>query len=446
MKSIVKWLVIIAGGIVVLAVAAVIIIPKVIDVTKYKPVIEQKVAEATGRSFSIGEDIDLSLFPWVGVKLTDLHFGNPAGYDGEDMISIDTFEVRLRVVPLLSKQVEVKTFVMDRPVIVLEKTKSGQANWEGIGSKGTKPGKTDETKKPSPSPGAASSDSALPISKLIVETFAITNGQLTFTDKKTGKKNQVSDLNLVLGNISLDQPVDVKFEARIDGNPLSLNGTAGPIGQDPGKGDIAVNMVLSMLEHLKISLKGEIQTPAQNPGFDFAVDVADFSPRKLFSALKMEFPVQTADASVLSKVGFKAALKGNTSQVAITGGRLVLDDSLLTFTASAKAFSKPDLAFDVNLDQIDVDRYLPPPSKKDQSGAAPAQSTQKSDTASEKSKKIDYDPLRRLVLDGKAVVGKLKASGATVEDIKMHVTAKKRYHQGGSREHEPLPGQRCRHG
>ena len=84
MKNLLKWLLIIGGIFLVLIIAAVIIIPQFVDVQKYKPVIEQKVAEATGRSFTLGDEIDISVFPWVGVKLTDLHFGNGKGYKQKD--------------------------------------------------------------------------------------------------------------------------------------------------------------------------------------------------------------------------------------------------------------------------------------------------------------------------------------------------------------------------
>ena len=103
MKNIFKWLLIIVSVFVVLIIAAVIIIPKFIDVQKYKPVIEQKVAEATGRSFTFGDEIDISVFPWVGVKLTDLHLGSGDGYKETDMVSVKNFEVRLKVMPFLSK-------------------------------------------------------------------------------------------------------------------------------------------------------------------------------------------------------------------------------------------------------------------------------------------------------------------------------------------------------
>jgi len=79
MKGLVKW-VLMGGGLLLLLVAgAVVLIPKFVDVQKYKPMIEELVTEQTGRSFSMGDDIRLSVFPWVGVSLSDLNLGSPEG-------------------------------------------------------------------------------------------------------------------------------------------------------------------------------------------------------------------------------------------------------------------------------------------------------------------------------------------------------------------------------
>ena len=72
-----KWIGIAVGGLIGLIVAALLIIPMFVDLNDYKPQIEQQVTAATGRSFSIGGDIDLSLFPWAGVALSDIRLGNP---------------------------------------------------------------------------------------------------------------------------------------------------------------------------------------------------------------------------------------------------------------------------------------------------------------------------------------------------------------------------------
>ena len=103
----------------VVVVTALLIVPKFVNVEKYKPEIEKKVTEYTGRPFILGGKLSLSLFPWVGVSLSDVHLGNPKGFKEKDFISIKSFEVRVKVLPLLSKTVEVKRFVLVEPRIVL---------------------------------------------------------------------------------------------------------------------------------------------------------------------------------------------------------------------------------------------------------------------------------------------------------------------------------------
>ncbi|WP_299980500.1 AsmA family protein [Desulfobacula sp.] len=419
MKSIFKWFFIIGGVFLVLIIAAVIIIPQFIDVKKYKPMIEQKVVEATGRSFTLGDDIDVSVFPWVGVKLTDLQLGNPVGYNEKSMVSVKNFEVRLKVMPLLSKRIEVKTFVLEGPVIYLEKLKNGKANWQGIGAKQEKKAVAEKkTEKPS-------SEKGLPIAALQVDNFSITNGQLIYVDQGADVKKEISDLNLTLENISLENPIGISFAAMIDGKPVSLKGTAGPIGKEPGKGTMAIDVVVKALEELEITLKGNIIDSLTSQAFDLELAISSFSPRKLLAALDQSFPVQTKDPKALDAVSLKARLKGNPASVSLSEGEIQLDDSKLIFSASAKEFLKPNLKFDLQLDEIDLDRYLPePPAKEETSGAGGTAPSKKAESAESSKKKTDYGPLRKLILDGKVKVGKLKAHGAIIENVDVHILAK----------------------
>lgn len=410
MKNIFKWIFIAGGAFVVLIIAAVLIIPQFVDVKKYKPMIEERVSQATGRSFTIGDEIDISVFPWVGVSLNDIHLGNPAGAAQADMVSVKNFEVRLKVMPLLSRQIEVKTFVLDSPVIYLERQKDGKANWEGIGAqKQTRP---EQKKDPVPSSGQG-----LPVASLKVDRFSIANGQLIYNDLAAGMKNQVSEVNLDLSDISLDKPVTISFSANADGQPVSLKGTAGPIGKQPGKGTLSFDLVLNALSDLEARLNGSVVDPALKPVFDLNIDVASFSPRNLMSALGQPFPIETADPNVLDAVAVRARIKGTPENLSVLDGLLTLDDSKLNFSAQAKEFGKPNLAFNLALDTIDLDRYLPVPAQTKDAGAPAAK------PAAEK-KKTDYGPLRKLVLDGKMTADKVKAKGALVENITVHIKAR----------------------
>jgi len=421
MKSILKWVCILGGVFLVIVVAAALIIPQFVDVKKYKPVIEQKIAEATGRSFRLGDDMDLSVFPWVGVKLTDLHLGSPAGFEKKDMVSVKTFEVRLKMIPLLSKRIEVKTFVLDSPVIYLVKLENGTANWQGIGKQQGKKATASKKKKKETS----SSSGGLPIEALLVDNFSITNGQLIYIDKTSNVKKEISDLDLKLDNISLENPVKIQFSASVDGKPVSLEGTAGPIGKNPGKGTMAVDFVLKALKELEVTLKGDITDPVGKGIVDLDLNIFSFSPRKLLAAIDQRFPVETKDPKALDKVSLKVKIKGSRESMDLSNGLLVLDDSKLIFSGAAKEVSKPNLKFDLQLDEIDLDRYLPPPSEKEKTSQTDsARSSKKNKPADRKKGKTDYEPLRKLVLNGKIKAGKIKAHGATMENIDIRILAK----------------------
>ena len=65
MNRTIKWGLIVGGGLILLLIAALVLLPKFVDVKQYKPRIEAQVTKATGRSFSLGDDLRLSLFPYA---------------------------------------------------------------------------------------------------------------------------------------------------------------------------------------------------------------------------------------------------------------------------------------------------------------------------------------------------------------------------------------------
>ncbi len=419
MKGILKWIVIIGGVALLLIISAAFIIPKFIDVKKYKPVIEEKVAAATGRTFTFGDDMDVSVFPWVGVRLTDLHLGNPEGYTGKDMMTVKSFEVRLKVMPLLSKQIEIKTFILDSPRIYLEKMKNGRANWEGVGkTEGKKEdaGKKEDTQK-------RSEGFSLPIEALKVDTLTITNGQVIYIDAGADLKKEISDLNLKLSNISFEKPVGISFDIKIDGKPVMLDGSVGPVGKDPGKGTIPMELVLKAADQMEIKIKGSLTDPMTAQEFDLDVQIAPFSPKKLIQILNQALPMKPKDPAVFEKFALTVKAKGNPKTVSLSSGTLTLDDSKFVFSADAKEFSLPDIKFDLQLDSIDLDRYLPESKAESGSSEPPAGSAAPASPAS-KAKPTDYGPLRKLVLDGNIKIAKLKAQGAIVENVMVHILAK----------------------
>jgi AsmA protein len=111
MKKMLKWLLLATAAVFILCFLALLIVPRFVDLDDYKPQIESKVSEATGRPFTLGGDLKLSLFPWAGVAFSDLRLGAPPQFKEKDFITIESFEFQVKLLPLLFKDIQVKRFV-----------------------------------------------------------------------------------------------------------------------------------------------------------------------------------------------------------------------------------------------------------------------------------------------------------------------------------------------
>lgn len=415
MPKSVKWLLAILAAIVVLAISAVIVVILVVDVNQYKPQIQEAVTKATGRSFTLGGDIKLSVFPWIGVSISDAHLGNPPEFKEKDMVGIDFFEVRMKLLPLLTGNVEVKRFVLNGAKITIIKNKNGQFNLAGIPP--AKEGLSEKNERNAPEP-APPSDGALPIKDLMVGEFAITNGSLVWIDMASGVRKEVSQINLVLEDVSLDKAMGLDFSAIADQHPVGIKGTLGPVGPVPGKSPVAIDLAVSLAESVQIDIDGRLELEGKSPRFNLTVNVPSFSARKVLAVLNQPLPLEPADKDVLKNIALGLTLSGTPEAVTIKDGLLTLDDSKMTFSAQAKDFNKPNLTLEARLDNIDLDRYLPPPSEE------PSTEQAEATTPDEKAAPpIDYAPLRKLVLDGRINVGDLKAKNTRMQNIDIHVTA-----------------------
>ncbi|MGD9045208.1 MAG: AsmA family protein [Desulfobacterales bacterium] len=404
-----KWGLIVCASLVVVVIAVLLVAPAFIDIQDYKPEIEKFISEKTGRPFTVGDDLSLSLFPWIGVSLSEAQLGNSAGFKEKDFVSVKSFEVRVKLLPLLSKDVQLKRFILNEPKITLVKNKSGQVNW-ALPDDTKEKAPAEKTPKESEAPSV---EAGLPIKDLTVGELSIKNGSVIWIDHTTANRKEITALNLTLQDVSLERPVKLSFSAILDNQPVAVDGTVGPVGKDFKQATIPLDLDVNAFKQLVLKLKGSLKNPASNPGIDMAVGIEEFSPRELMAALGQKFPVATSDPKALDRVALKANIKGDASKVSVTNGILNLDESTLNFSLNASDYSRPNLAFDLNLDRINLDRYLPPKSEKKPAAEKPAGK-----------KPIDYAPLRRLILNGRVRIGQLVANKAKIQDLLLQIKAK----------------------
>ncbi len=76
------------------------------------------------------DDLKVSLFS--GVELRGVTIGNPSGFPG-NLVTANAFVLRYRLLPLLSRRVEIEELSLDKPVITLSQNTNGVWNYEKVG-------------------------------------------------------------------------------------------------------------------------------------------------------------------------------------------------------------------------------------------------------------------------------------------------------------------------
>ncbi len=408
MKQALKWSALAVIALIVVAIGALLVIPKFLDANRYKPELERYVLEATGRPLTVGGDVRLSLFPWAGVSFSALRLGNIPAFVEKDFLTVKSFDVRVKLWPLLSKRVEVDRLVVDEPHLWLITNKDGGANWDF----GAQPAQV----KPSPKTEAGS-EAGLPIASLLVGELSLQNGRIVMIDHGKESRQEITELNAALRDVSFDRPVRMTLSAAVNKKPLSAEGRFGPLGQNIGQGSVPLELTADAFGLLKLKATGTLENLLVAPLARIDAEVAEFSPRRLLAEIGQPVP-PTADPKVLERVSLKARVSADAKSVAVSDAILVLDDSKLDFTVKTTEFAKPNIAFDLHLDQIDIDRYLPP---KSSAGAGPPPA---GPSAGPPPQKTDYTLLRKLVLNGNAKVGKLTVAHAKAEDVSLKIAAK----------------------
>lgn len=151
-----------------------------------------------------------------------------------------------------------------------------------------------------------------------------------------------------------------------------------------------------------------ITDPASKMQYEGSLKVAGFNPRNLLKQLGASVPV-TADKKVLSKAGGRVDVSGNKNRIRMKTKGFTLDDSAISGSVSLAGFSSPAYKFNLRVDGIDLDRYMPPKSgKSGNAGSGPDDS---------------HKALRGLNMDGKIVIGKLKVSEMRLGNFRTNIRA-----------------------
>ena len=336
----------VAGGVlIVLLVVAVAAAPFLIPASLYEAKIIAAVKQATGRDLTIEGPVSLGLLSGFSLQAEKVSLSNAPGASDAAMMTLAKLEVGLKLMPLLSGDVEVTRLVLTNPVVHLDIDKAGKGNW--VFEPAAAPVQV-------PAADARTGKAAEKLKQLHLGTVKITDGTFTYADARSAKHEALTKVDASLKLESLDKPLDLSGSAIWQGQAVevSLN-VAKPQAAMDGTAT-GVTLKLSATP-LAIDFQGEVAT---RPVLKLDGDFSFSSPSVRNAAAWAGSPLKPGGTGfgALSVKG-KLAMAGKITSVSELAFSLdqVKGSGQISVDLSNKV---PSIKGTIALDALDLNPYI----------------------------------------------------------------------------------------
>lgn len=375
MGKLIKALFLVVTLLIVVAIA----IPMVVDPNEYKTEITEAVKKSTGRELVIDGEIKLSLFPWIGIEIGKTSLSNAAGFGNKPFVAIDEVNVKVKLLPLLSKQLEVSTIVLKGLDLNLAKNSKGVTNWDDLAKSDESEKHDDKTQKEESSDSPATALAALAIGGISIE-----QANLVWDDHTSGDHYEINDFNVKTGKLAIGEPVDFQMDLGIESAKPKTTA--------------------------KINIAAKITA-------DESLKKVTVSGLKLTTDAKGEtLPNGAVNLTLLASIMADTAAQ----EIEVNDLSIRFDETTITGQASINSFDKPAINFGLNIDLLNVDKYLP----TEKEGGAQKPIATPATVALAGGAGLPMQTLRDLNIDGKITIGELLASGLAIGDLALEIKAK----------------------
>ena len=307
-KKLILWGLLIIILLIVIAGAAIaIFLPR----EKVKEMALERISTALNRKVTI-EDISVSFWGGLGVNLEGIKVSNPEGFEWSQFLEAKSLDIKLKIWPLLRKDIRVDRLILAEPRIGLLKTRSGQINYIfGVIDSLTPPPMKD--KIPEETKAAAIAIS--------FENFSIENGVIEYIDDSLETGVSVFGLSL---KSKLSNPAEMKYQlsGKLGTDSIKINkaGAVYPVIKlassynaviDLNKKQAVVSNTEVELNNLKFDIKAGIPNTKTLDFVNLELTSEDISIEKLLKQLPAEYRTLAASYNPTGNIKLNAAIKYN---------------------------------------------------------------------------------------------------------------------------------------
>ncbi|MCG4452412.1 AsmA family protein [Pseudomonas sp. MMS21-TM103] len=424
MKALGKILGLFFLGLLLILVALGFALTHLFDPNDYKDEIRQLARDKANLELTLNGDIGWSLFPWLGLELTDATLASATTPD-QPFADLRLLGLSVRVLPLLRREVQMSDIRVDGLNLNLQRDEKGHGNWEDIG-RPPQPAVTASTPtsaapaQPSNDPPASTRSGAEPI-KLDIDSLIVNSARIDYHDAQKGQQFSAESIQLTTGAIregaavpiklsaffGTNQPVmrartelqgELRFDRALKRYQLEDAKISGEASGEPFdgqtltyslQGQLLVDLAAQVAEWngLKLSANqlralGEVKIRDLDtqPKLTGGLSIAPVNLREFLATIGQTLP-PTNDANALGEFEMVTRLSGSPTSLTLQELKLKLDDSSFSGQIGIADFATQALRVQLKGDSLDLDRYLPKPAEDSQGAGAARQAEVKESVA-----------------------------------------------------------------
>ena len=436
MRKPVKYGLLGLGAILVLVIGAAAVFALTFDPNKYKGQIEAAVKEKTGRTLKLAGDLKLAFWPSLGANVAGITL-TERGSD-QQFLALESAHASVAVMPLLHGAVMVDGIRVSGLKANVVKDKQGKFNFSDL----LEAPAEQPAAQPKPAETQAKGAVGFDIGSVKIERSSV-----SYRDLGSGQELTLSDIDLSTGRIAEKADGKLKFSVQAKGrNPdldakvqlagdykvdlpaksYALSGVDGKVSGTVAKEPLEAKLSAPRISVSADSAKGEAVTLEAKLGarqVTLKIDGVEGSAKaltipKLSAQVTLpmpDLPQKTLQLNVDGSV--KADLEKQSASADLVAK---LDESTIKAKLALPKLSPPAYNFDVDIDKLNVDRYMAAraePAKEKEAKKAPEKPAAQQETP------VDLSALKSLNANGKLHIGALQARGLKVADVRAEVKA-----------------------
>ena len=368
-----------------LLVAALFLVPMLLDWEQYKPEIAERLEAITGRDVAIDGPLAVTILPTPTIEAADLRIANAPGAAAADMARIGSLDLKLALGPLLGGEIAVTSLEMVDPVIELQRLADGRPNWlpesaPGQGTDGADPGEAEAAEA-----GLTRIDSA-----------TVTNGTIVYRHTHGAPPERIEGIDATLTARSLEGPYRGEGTLAVRGRAIGFQFATATVREDR---TVPVSLEATFDGERGTTLfEGTLKDLDGTPAFDGSVKAGASDFGALLNALAVDLGSLPAEP-LASAFSAKGKLSLSADAVAASELQVRLGESQATGAVSWEGGDMPRLDAEIDLNRIDLDRFLPNAGEPEPAAAAAGSTAtrQPADTAALASLQAITDDTRQAI-------------------------------------------------